>query len=100
MSPSQDDLREALKSGGTSELNVGKVLTQAFETIQFYPIPTRLLAEILDNPQFHSIDIEQSESYPGRLMVDHFPKSFIGIGGFKTAQSASIPQATPSSFHI
>ncbi|KAI6123338.1 hypothetical protein EV401DRAFT_1293052 [Pisolithus croceorrhizus] len=87
VSPSWTHLREALKSGGTSELNVDNVLTQAFETIQFYPIPMRPLAEILETPRYRSFNLDLAESYPGRLRVDQNPKSFIGISGFKTAQS-------------
>ncbi|KAI5991632.1 hypothetical protein EDD15DRAFT_2368972 [Pisolithus albus] len=94
--PSRTHLREALKSGGTSELDVDNVLTQAFETIQFYPIPTRPLAEILENPRYRSFNLDISETYPGRLRVDQSPKSFIGIGGFKTAQSGLLMLTPPS----
>ncbi|KAI5983654.1 hypothetical protein EDD15DRAFT_2376184 [Pisolithus albus] len=96
VSPSRAHLREALKSGGKSELDVDNVLTQAFETIQFYPIPTRPLAEILENPQYRSFNLDLSETYPGRLRVDQSPKSFIGIGGFKTAQSGLLMLTPPS----
>ncbi|KAI6104968.1 hypothetical protein EDD16DRAFT_1492209 [Pisolithus croceorrhizus] len=69
---------------------------QAFETIQFYPIPTRQLTEILGNPWYRSFDLEVSESYPGRLRVDQSPRSFVGIGGFKTAQSGLLMLTPPS----
>ncbi|KAI6167714.1 hypothetical protein EDD17DRAFT_858114 [Pisolithus thermaeus] len=96
MSPSQTHLQEALKSGRKSELDVDNVLTQAFETIQFYPIPTRPLAEILENPRYRSFNLDLSETYTGRLRVDQSPKSFIGIGGFKTAQSGLLMLTPPS----
>ncbi|KAI6105969.1 hypothetical protein EDD16DRAFT_1633063 [Pisolithus croceorrhizus] len=96
VSPSWTHLWEALKSGRKSELDVNNVLTQAFETIQFYPIPTQLLAEILENPQYCSFNLDLSETYPGRLRVDQSPKSFIGIGGFKTAQSSLLMLTPPS----
>ncbi|KAI6154964.1 hypothetical protein BKA82DRAFT_132175 [Pisolithus tinctorius] len=69
---------------------------QSFEFIQFYPIPTRPLSEILQNPSYRSFDLHQSESYPGKLGVDHTPGPFIGIGRFKTAQSGSLMLTPPS----
>ncbi|KAI6139078.1 hypothetical protein EDD17DRAFT_1805563 [Pisolithus thermaeus] len=96
MSPSWTELQEALKSSGTSELNVNQVLMQAFETMQFYPIPTQQLMEILGNPQYCSFDLELSETYPSRLRVNQSPRSFIGIGVFKTAQSGLLMLTPPS----
>ncbi|KAI6032479.1 hypothetical protein EDC04DRAFT_2898066 [Pisolithus marmoratus] len=96
VSPSRAHLREALKSGGMSELNVDNVLMQAFETIQCYPIPTRSLTEILANPQYCSFNLDLSDLYPGRLRVDQMSKSFIGIGGFKMVQSGLLMLTPPS----
>ena len=107
-------LKEALRFGGTSELDVDKgkhfisvtpfecshefvVLMESFQSIQFHPIPTRLLSEILENRRYHSFDLELSDSYPGRLRVDQTPGSFIGVGGFKTAQTGLL-MLTPPTF--
>jgi len=69
---------------------------ESFQSIQFHPIPTRLLSEILENRRYRSFDLERSESYPGRLRVDQSPGSLIGIGGFKTVQSGLLMLTPPS----
>src|SRR4029077_695271 len=60
---------------------------------QFHPIPTRLISEILENPKYRSFDIELSGTYPGRLRVD---STFIGVGGFKTAQTGLLMLTPPT----
>ena len=64
-----------------------------FENIQFHPIPTQLLSEILENPAYRSFDIDLSGTYPGRLRVD---SAFIGVGGFKTAQTGLLMLTPPT----
>ena len=47
----------------------------------------------MENPAYRSFDRDLSGTYPGRLRVD---PTFLGIGGFKTAQSGLLMLMPPS----
>jgi hypothetical protein len=61
------------------------VLDTYTEHIQFYPIPTRPLADILKNVKYRSFALDSSQSIIGQLTVNASRRSMLGAGGFKTA---------------
>ncbi|KAG1890317.1 hypothetical protein F4604DRAFT_1914864 [Suillus subluteus] len=81
--PGRDYLREALKCGGSTNPDVSKA--ERHEDVQYYAIPTHSLPEILKTPQYHTFDLNISDSYIGQLMIDIPLHSMIGTGAFKTA---------------
>ncbi|KAG1887343.1 hypothetical protein F4604DRAFT_1675320 [Suillus subluteus] len=84
--PNRDYLREALKCGGSADPGVSsKVFDRHHEDVQYYPIPTRSLPEILKTPQYRSFELDISDSSIGQLTIDVPLRSMIGIGAFKTA---------------
>ncbi|KAG2052499.1 hypothetical protein BDR06DRAFT_997635 [Suillus hirtellus] len=68
---------QALRSGGTANLDVAQVLDTYIEHIQFYLIPTHPLVDILKNVNYHSFILDSSQSITGQL-------TYAGPGGFKT----------------
>jgi len=66
------------------------------ESIVFYPIPTRLFLEILENPGKRSFQVDPQVSYPGQLFFDTSIGSLVGAGGFKTAHSAQLVLTPPA----
>ncbi|KAG1896357.1 uncharacterized protein F5891DRAFT_1247366 [Suillus fuscotomentosus] len=75
-SPDREHLREVLKS----------VLTIQHETIEFFPVPTRPLSVILEDPELHAafrMDTELGHS--GQLTIQTSTDDMLGAGGFKTA---------------
>ncbi|KAG1876491.1 hypothetical protein DFJ58DRAFT_865615 [Suillus subalutaceus] len=84
--PNCDYLREALKCGGSTNPGVSsKVFDRHHEDVQYYPIPTRSLPEILKTLQYCSFELDISDSSIGQLTIDVPLHSMIGIGAFKTA---------------
>ncbi|KAG1830255.1 hypothetical protein DFJ58DRAFT_848508 [Suillus subalutaceus] len=84
--PDRNDLKEALKSGGSVDaVRAPKVYDFRNEDIQFHPIPVRPLADILKTPQYRSFKPNISNSSIGQLTIDVPIRSMIGIGAFKTA---------------
>ncbi|KAG2342758.1 hypothetical protein BDR05DRAFT_1000732 [Suillus weaverae] len=84
-SPDREDLMQALRSGGTADLDVAQVLDTYTKHIQFYPIPTRLLADILKNVNYRSFALDSSQSIIGQLTVNASTRSMLGAGAFKMA---------------
>ncbi|KAG2134217.1 hypothetical protein BD769DRAFT_1665245 [Suillus cothurnatus] len=84
-SPNRNDLMQALRSGGTANLDIAQVLDTYVEHIQFYLIPTRPLADILKNVKYRSFILDSSQSITGQLTVNASTRSMLGAGGFKTA---------------
>ncbi|KAG1767514.1 hypothetical protein EDD22DRAFT_844471 [Suillus occidentalis] len=84
--PGCDSMREVLKYGGSTNLNVlSKVFDRHHEDIEYYPIPTHSLTEILKTPQYCTFELDISDLHIGQLMIDIPLHSMIGIGAFKTA---------------
>ncbi|KAG2352477.1 hypothetical protein BDR07DRAFT_1480291 [Suillus spraguei] len=85
-SPDREQLREVLQSGGTTDIDVRQMLTIQHENIEFFPIPTRPLSVILDDPKLHAAFRTDTElSHSGRLTVQTSTDDMLGVGGFKTA---------------
>ncbi|KAG1894208.1 uncharacterized protein F5891DRAFT_1195475 [Suillus fuscotomentosus] len=84
-SPDRSDLKQALRSGGTTSLDVAQVLNTYTEHVQFYRIPTRPLADILKNVKYRSYTLDSSQSIIGQLTVNASICSMLGAGVFKTA---------------
>ncbi|KAG1852800.1 hypothetical protein DFJ58DRAFT_402804, partial [Suillus subalutaceus] len=82
--PGRDSMREALKYGGSANLNVS-IFDRHHEDIEYYPIPTRSLTEILKTPKYRTFELDISDSHIGQLTIDIPLHSMIGIGAFKTA---------------
>jgi hypothetical protein len=61
------------------------VLGTYTKNIHFYGIPTRQLADILKNPNYHSFKVEPAQSITGQLTINSSTRSMLGAGGFKTA---------------
>ncbi|KIK75043.1 hypothetical protein PAXRUDRAFT_19321 [Paxillus rubicundulus Ve08.2h10] len=96
-SPDCTHLKEALKSGGAANLDIKKVLKVMREPIEFYPIPTCAITEILANPHKRSFNIENMTLLTGQLRLNTVIEGIVGIGGFKTAQLAQMILSTPPS---
>ncbi|KAG1896152.1 uncharacterized protein F5891DRAFT_1193385 [Suillus fuscotomentosus] len=86
-SPDHDLLKEVLKIGGGANLNVKQVFGLHSESVQFHPIPTRDTTDLLLHKQHHSFLVDTAESSIGQLTIDTLMDGFIGIGGFKTANT-------------
>ncbi|KAG2150989.1 uncharacterized protein EDB93DRAFT_1276702 [Suillus bovinus] len=85
-SPDREQLREVLQSGGTTDIDVRQMLTVQHENIEFFPIPTRPLSVILDDPKLHAaFRTDTKLSHSGRLTVQTSTDDMLGVGGFKTA---------------
>ncbi|KAG1808361.1 hypothetical protein EV424DRAFT_1543509 [Suillus variegatus] len=86
--PSSPPLKKmaSANSGGTTDIDVRQMLTVQHENIEFFPIPTRPLSVILDDPKLHAAFRTDTElSHSGRLTVQTSTDDMLGIGGFKTA---------------
>ncbi|KAG6327178.1 hypothetical protein ID866_11910 [Astraeus odoratus] len=94
--PNYDNLREALKYGGAADVDAKKVLTSITYQIDFYPIPTTPFMDILEQLSKDAFSIDTSDFYHGQLQLGQLSSTLIGVGAFKTAQSAIlvISQAT------
>ncbi|KAG2158086.1 uncharacterized protein EDB93DRAFT_1100863 [Suillus bovinus] len=89
--PDHNDLREALKSGGSVDaVRAPKVYDLRNEDIQFHQIPVHPLADILKTPQYRSFKPNISNSLIGQLTIDVPLRSMIGIGAFKTAHPGGL----------
>ncbi|KAH0826042.1 hypothetical protein J3R83DRAFT_7452 [Lanmaoa asiatica] len=86
-----DSLREALKVGGTADLDISKVLKSSIYSVDFYPIPTIPISLILKNATHHAFNVDPKTAtmHPGQLRLSS-EDSFIGAGGFKTAYTATL----------
>ncbi|KAG2359561.1 hypothetical protein BDR07DRAFT_210897 [Suillus spraguei] len=84
--PDRNDLKEALKSGGSVDaVRAPKVYDFHNKDIQFHPIPVRPLADILKTPQYYSFKPNISNLSIGQLTIDVPIRSMIGISAFETA---------------
>ncbi|KAH0836823.1 hypothetical protein J3R83DRAFT_8590 [Lanmaoa asiatica] len=86
-----DSLREALKVGGTADLDISKVLKSSIYSVDFYPIPTVPISLILKNTTHRAFNVDPKTAtmHPGQLRLSS-EDSFIGAGGFKTAYTATL----------
>lgn len=66
-------------------LNSTLVFDRHHEDVQYYPIPTRSLTDILKTPKYRTFELDISDSHIGQLTIDVPLHSMIGIGAFKTA---------------
>ncbi|KAG1902498.1 uncharacterized protein F5891DRAFT_1186621 [Suillus fuscotomentosus] len=94
-SPDRDLLKEVLKIGGGANLNVKQVFGLHSESVQFHPIPTRDITDLLLHKQHHSFSVDTAESSIGQLTIDTSTDGFIGIGGFKTANTGWLTLTAP-----
>ncbi|KAG1780220.1 hypothetical protein EV702DRAFT_1043073 [Suillus placidus] len=94
-SPDRDLLKEVLKIGGGANLNVKQVFGLHSESVQFHPIPTRNITDLLLHKQHHSFSVDMAESSIGQLTIDTLTDGFIGIGGFKTADTGWLTLTAP-----
>ncbi|KAG1897952.1 uncharacterized protein F5891DRAFT_1191263 [Suillus fuscotomentosus] len=94
-SPDRDLLKEVLKIGGGANLNVKQVFGLHSESVQFHPIPTRDITDLLLHKQHHSFSVDTAESSIGQLTIDTSTDGFIGIGGFKTANAGWLTLTAP-----
>ncbi|KAG1893352.1 uncharacterized protein F5891DRAFT_1196492 [Suillus fuscotomentosus] len=94
-SPDRDLLKEVLKIGGGANLNVKQVFGLHSESVQFHPIPTRDITDLLLHKQHHSFLVDTAESSIGQLTIDTSTDGFIGIGGFKTANAGWLTLTAP-----
>jgi hypothetical protein len=62
------------------------VLTIQHETIEFFPVPTRPLSVILEDPELHAAFRTDTElGHSGQLTIQTSTNDMLGAGGFKTA---------------
>ncbi|KAL4067819.1 hypothetical protein J3A83DRAFT_4374152 [Scleroderma citrinum] len=87
-SPNCDQLKEALQSRGACEFDVKRVFQQKIMQIDFYPIPTCNLNELIHMKM--AFDIKAADLLSGNIQLNISANSIIGIGAFKTAHSARL----------
>lgn len=63
--------------------------------MQFHPIPTHDITDLLLHKQHHSFSVDTAESSIGQLTIDTSTDGFIGIGGFKTANAGWLTLTAP-----
>ncbi|KAF8433340.1 hypothetical protein L210DRAFT_984359 [Boletus edulis BED1] len=83
-SSDQNKLKEALQAGGAKDFNFEHVKKQRVESIDYYPIPTVDLVQLVH--KISAFDWESSDPWLGHVCLDVSTKSLIGVGAFKTAQ--------------
>ncbi|KAI6158240.1 hypothetical protein BKA82DRAFT_32801 [Pisolithus tinctorius] len=86
--PDPDHLKTALQSRGRGKFELQTILKQKFEPINFYPIPTCDITELIRGND--TFDINKINSLSGTILVTHSSHDIIGVGAFKTAQCARI----------
>ncbi|KAG0693446.1 hypothetical protein DFH29DRAFT_1007288 [Suillus ampliporus] len=96
-SPDREGLKQALRIGGTVNLNVKQLLDLQNENVQYYPIPTRPLSVMLKNAEFLSYNIETVECLMGQLTINLSMPSMLGAGAFKTAHPGWLTLFSPPS---
>ena len=64
------------------------------ELVEFYPIPTFSIEEILDDPEKRAFNICTATMFPGQLRMDGSRDSLVAWGGFKTTQSVQLMLGT------
>ncbi|KAG2159186.1 uncharacterized protein EDB93DRAFT_1100196 [Suillus bovinus] len=96
-SPNCEGLSEALRIGGTVNMDVRQLLDLQNENIQYYLIPTRPLTAMLKNPKFLSYDIETVECLTGQLTINPSMASILGAGAFKMAHPGWLTLFAPPS---
>jgi hypothetical protein len=65
------------------------------EQIDFHPIPTCPLYDILHNPEKIAFNINSTPLLPGQLRIDTSKEGIVGVGSFKTAQLAELTLSSP-----
>ncbi|KAF9232882.1 hypothetical protein BU15DRAFT_67057 [Melanogaster broomeanus] len=95
-SPDRNKLKGALQTGGSADVDVTKLLKVKIEPIEFYPIPTRPLMEILNgDPDDLAFSIETMEPVAGHIRIDTSTDGIVGVGSFKTAHLAQLTLTPP-----
>ncbi|KAG2154170.1 uncharacterized protein EDB93DRAFT_1248377 [Suillus bovinus] len=97
LSPDCNDLREALKIGGGTDLNVKQISKFQNENIHFHSIPTRPLHKLPRCTHYHSFSVDNTNSSVGYATIDPSIEGRIGIGGFKTAHQGWLTLTVPPS---
>ena len=64
------------------------------DLVEFYPIPTFSINEILDDEEKRAFDIQSGTLYPGQLQLDGSSAGLVGVGGFKTTQLTQLMLGT------
>ncbi|KAI6003924.1 hypothetical protein EDD15DRAFT_2360189 [Pisolithus albus] len=88
LSPDHDQLKAALQTGGASEFDIKQVFRQKIIPIDFYPIPTRELHELIHAKV--AFDINSADLFSGSVRLNISNAAVIGVGAFKTAQKAQL----------
>ncbi|KAG1860868.1 hypothetical protein F4604DRAFT_1930184 [Suillus subluteus] len=100
-SPNRDRLKEVLRIGGGTDIDVKQVFGRQNERIHFYLIPSCSMTDLLLDKN-HSFSVETAEWSVGELIIDTSAQGLIGVRGFKTAHTGWLmlmapPKAGPGS---
>ncbi|KAG2134629.1 hypothetical protein BD769DRAFT_1665069 [Suillus cothurnatus] len=93
-SPNRDRLKEVLRIGGGTDIDVKQVFGRQNERIHFYLIPSRSMTDLLLDKN-HSFSVETAEWSVGELIIDTSAQGLIGVGGFKTAHTGWLTLMAP-----
>ncbi|KAI6142100.1 hypothetical protein BKA82DRAFT_4438534 [Pisolithus tinctorius] len=88
LSPNCNQIKKALQSGGASKFNVKTVFRQKVIQVDFYPIPTCDLNDLVSEKA--AFDIRNADLCSGKIRLDASADSIIGVGAFKMAQIAQL----------
>ncbi|KAG9315505.1 hypothetical protein JVU11DRAFT_3120 [Chiua virens] len=86
--PDPNDLKDALQSGGGTDLDLARVLKRQLEPIDFFPIPTCDLLELVVGNAAFSIDT--AVPFTGTIHLTHSRDDLVGVGAFKTCEVARL----------
>ncbi|KIK79126.1 hypothetical protein PAXRUDRAFT_162139, partial [Paxillus rubicundulus Ve08.2h10] len=60
------------------------------EPVDSYPIPTHPVTELITGPRNATFDIKNATAYSGNVRLNLTSQAVIGVGAFKTTQSARL----------
>ncbi|KAI6016397.1 hypothetical protein BKA83DRAFT_4498028 [Pisolithus microcarpus] len=88
LSLDHEQLKAALQTGGASDFDDKQVFRQKIIPIDFYPIPTCDLYELISTKV--AFDINSADLFSGNVRLNVSNTAVIGVGAFKTAQKAQL----------
>ncbi|KAG6372778.1 hypothetical protein JVT61DRAFT_7177 [Boletus reticuloceps] len=88
-SPDRNELKEALKAGGAADFDIERERKHRVEPVYFHPIPSVDLNQLVRRDKV-AFNICLSESFPGTIRLDFASDAMLGVGAFKTAQTAQL----------
>ncbi|KAI5998324.1 hypothetical protein F5J12DRAFT_784910 [Pisolithus orientalis] len=88
LSPNCNQIKKALQSGGASEFNVKTVFWQKVIQVDFYPIQTHDLNDLVSEKA--AFNIRNADLCSGKIRLNASADSIIGVGAFKMAQIAQL----------